>query len=83
VRARFSVAHSTDQSRYSGAKGEPLRACGRAWVERPKSGITSLTDAPGAVDEQVAVARGGVVVRGVASPREPEQLYEGSLAPIP
>jgi hypothetical protein len=50
------MARSTNWSCYSRAKGEPARARGRVWVERPKSEITSLTDVPGAVDERVVLA---------------------------
>jgi hypothetical protein len=81
MRAHFSMARSTDWSRYSRAKGEPARACGHIWVERLKSEIMSLTNVPGAIDERVAVAWGGsttrtlahgrVVAHGVASPRAP------------
>jgi hypothetical protein len=75
------MAHSTDWSHYSRAKGAPACACGCVWVERPKLEITSLTDVPGAFDERVVVARGGwnprasahagVVAQGIASPQAP------------
>ena len=60
MRAHFSMARSMDWSHYSRAKGEPTSARGCVWVEWPKSKITSLTDVPGAIDEWVTIARGGL-----------------------
>jgi hypothetical protein len=65
MRACFSMARSMDRSNYSRAKGEPACAHGRAWVEQPKLGITSLIDVSGAIVGLIVIAR------GAASPRAP------------